>query len=283
MSDVLTAEPASPATPAPTSETTSAAHVPAVARYGASAFFVAVATGGALILEGPIGDRGLTLVYVLPVIAAAALYGWAPSLLATVLGVMAFDFFFTEPKYSLAIAGSADIWAAGLLLVIAAAVSAVAAESRRRELAAREAASQWRALQALAHEVISSKAWPQIAGAAALALNQIFRAPSVILTRRSGELQLAASAGAASLAVAEMEAARWVLSERLALRAEAYPFDASTFDFWPVGGPGERGCVIGVAFQAGGGRRAAEADRFAEMVSAYLAAAMGRAGDTGRP
>ena len=56
----------------------------------------------------------LTLVYVLPVIVAANLFGWGPSLLAVVGGVAAYDFLFTVPYYSLSVTDPAEIWAAAL-------------------------------------------------------------------------------------------------------------------------------------------------------------------------
>jgi len=275
MPDFLVSEPA----PLP-ADAEAGAGLPArltpIAQYAASLALVALATGAAFILEGPIGSRNLTLIYVLPVIAAATGFGWGPSLFATVCSVLTFDFFFTEPKYSLVIASPADVWAAGLLLVIATVVSAVAAASRRRELAAREAAAQAQALQALAHVVIEAGSWPAIAAAAAAALHAIFHAPSVIFMQGQGELRAVSTAGGARITPAEDEAAKWVLSAHLPARAEAYPFQASSFDFWPVGAATERRCVIGVGFTSAGRRRPAEADRFAEIISAYLAAALGR-------
>ena len=71
-------------------------------------------------------------IFVLPVVIAATALGWGPSLLAVSTSVLAFDFFFTEPFYSFRIASPSDVWAAALLLVIAAIVSTIAAESRRR-------------------------------------------------------------------------------------------------------------------------------------------------------
>jgi len=80
------------------------------------------------------------------------------------------------------------------------------------------------------------------------------------------------------LTPSEIAAANWVRSAALATRAEKYPFGTSLFDFWPVGGPGTCECVIGVGFASSGRPRPAEADRFAEIVSGYLAVALERSG-----
>jgi hypothetical protein len=56
------------------------------------------------------------------------------------------------------------------------------------------------------------------------------------------------------------------------VRAETYPYDQSEFEFWPVDGPVERRCVIGVDFQHGEGERPEKPERFVDVVAAYLAA-----------
>lgn len=245
-------------------------------RYGVSLVLVAAATGLAFVLEDQVGGANLALIFVLPVIAAATWFGWGPSLAATLAGVLSFDFFFTEPKFSLAIAGASDIWAAGLLAVIAASASAVAAQSRRRELAARRAADQAQALQALAHVVVKGGAETQVIAAAADTLHRIFQAPAVIFLQKAGHFALAADAGGAQIGEADADAARGVLESRLRARAETYPFEKSAYDFWPVATPEICSCVIGVKFQPGARLPAADAERLVEIIGAYLAVALRR-------
>lgn len=272
MPESLTADRGSP----PRFESAESRSLPAAAQYGASLLFVALATGCGFILQPLIGAANLTLVFVLPVIAAATLFGWGPSLVATAAGVIAFDFFFTEPRYSLLMARPADIWAAGLLLVIAATVSTIAAESRRRERAAQWAAEQAQALQDLAHLVIHSAPTPEILSAAATALHQIFRAPSVIFIQLAGALRAVASADGARITPAEEEAAKGAVDSHLHIRADTYPYHKSTFDFWPMETFDGRACVIGVGFVQAGRSRPAAPERFVEIVAAYLTTALER-------
>jgi K+-sensing histidine kinase KdpD len=272
MSDSLTVERA----PSAATEGGEKRPLPAAAQFGAALLFVAVATGCGFILEPLIGAPNLTLVFVLPVLAAATLFGWGPSLVATIASVLAFDFFFTEPRYSLAIARPADIWAAGLLLVIAAVVCTIAAESRRRERAARRAADQAEALQGLAHLVIHASPTPEILAGAATALHLIFRAPSVVFLQLAGALRPIASAGGATITEAEVEAASGVVETRLPARADTYPYHRSSFDFWPVETTDGRACVIGVGFVQAGQTRPATPERFIEIVAAYLATTLAR-------
>ena len=53
-----------------------------------------------------------------PVVVAGASFGLGPSLFSAVLGALAFDFFLTEPRYSLMIDDPANIWAMCLLFVV---------------------------------------------------------------------------------------------------------------------------------------------------------------------
>src|SRR6516165_1785168 len=112
--------------------------LPLIAQYGLALVFVALATGLAFLVQHLVSAPNVTLIYVLPVIISATLFGWGPSLLAVAVGVVAFDFFFTEPYYSLTMTNPSEIWAAVLLFVIASIVTYVGAQSRRRAMEARE-------------------------------------------------------------------------------------------------------------------------------------------------
>ena len=253
--------------------------LPLVARYGAALLLVALATLLAFVVDHVIAAPNLTLIFVLPVVIAATALGWGPALLAVSTSVLAFDFFFTEPFYSFRIASPSDVWAAALLLVTAAIVSTIAAESRRRAVAAQRAAEQAQALQALAHVVIESRPQSEVVEAAATALSKIFRAPAAVFMQRGSAFAPVATAGGGKVTSAEAEAAKGSLDSRLAVRAETYPYDQSTYDFWPVATPKDRSCVIGVSFGQSGRDRPASPERFVEIVSAYLAAAFRSSGD----
>ena len=88
------------------------------AQLAISLLLVAAATLLAFVVDHIVAAPNLTLIFALPVVVAATFFGWIPALLAAVAGVLAFDFFFTQPYYSFRIASPSDLWAAALLLVI---------------------------------------------------------------------------------------------------------------------------------------------------------------------
>jgi K+-sensing histidine kinase KdpD len=241
------------------------------APYLLSLGLVALATVLAFVVENLIAAPNLTLIFVLPVVIAATGFGWGPALLAAAGGVLSFDFF-TEPRYSFRIASASDIWAAALLLIIAAIVSTVAAESRRRALLAARAADQAQALQGLAHVVIEARPQGEIVQAAAKALHRIFQAPAVIFEVGDGGLAPTALAGSPTITAEVTEAAEGALATQLPIRSEAYPYDHSPFDLWPVQTPAGARYVLGVDFTQSSRERPAAPQRFVDVVGGYLAA-----------
>src|ERR1700756_593092 len=79
-------------------------------RCAAALTLVAGATLIAFVAENVITAPNLTLIYVLPVVITAAAFGSVPAIVASVGSVLAFDFFFTEPYFSLRISSPSDIW-----------------------------------------------------------------------------------------------------------------------------------------------------------------------------
>jgi K+-sensing histidine kinase KdpD len=245
--------------------------------YAASVALVALAALAAFIVDHVITAPNLSLVFVLPVIASAVAFGWGPSLVSALLSVAMFDFFFVEPRYTFQVANPTDLWALGLLLVVAAIASTVATESRRRALAAGRAAEQAEALHVLAHAVIRSEPPEAVIGAAAVTLGRIFAAPAVILAETAGKLSPAASSGGGALSPPDQEAAQWSLANGKPTRAETYPFDQAAFDFWPVLTPASRRLVLGVRLADSPRGRPADPERHVELVAGYLAAALAAA------
>lgn len=242
--------------------------------HAASLAMVAVAVAVSMTLERWIAAPHLSLVFVLPVVIAAVLFGWWPAMTAAAAGALACNYFLIEPRYTLRVRDPGNLWGLVLLLGVAAIVSAVAANARRRALEAQEHADQAMALQRMARDMVGA---PNAdAAAAARTLHQIFRAPAVVMTLQGDQLVVAAAAPPLDLSDAEFDAARWALGSRQAVVAGTYPVDQARFDFWPVITPARRQAVIGVALASRGKHQPANPDRLVEIVGGYLAVALDR-------
>lgn len=242
-------------------------------QYLATLLGVALATAVGLGLQGFIPPPSLALIYVLPVMVAAINCGWWPSLTASVASALAYDFFFTQPLYSLRVNNPEEFWSIALLLAIAATVSALAAQSRSRALRATRMAAQAEALQALAHTVMLGAPRAQVIERAATTLSQAFGAPSFILTKGQTLSVLAASGRPVALKAEDYEAAETALEVNGATHGGSYPTAGARLDFWPIRLPAGERLVIGVDFTRMREGRPGGADGVVESVAACLAAA----------
>ena len=125
-------------------------------RYLASFAMTAVATVMAVGVDSQVTIPNLSLVFVVPVIIAGLSLGLGPSLFAAILGALAFNFFLTEPRYSLAVDDPADIWAIGLLSVVGLIVSGVAFTSGRRAAEAALLRRQATVLQGYSRDLVAA-------------------------------------------------------------------------------------------------------------------------------
>src|SRR5258708_38455061 len=114
-----------------------------------------IATVVAVGVDSNVTITNLSLVFVLPVIIARVSLGLGPSVCSAMLGALAFNFFLTEPRYSLAVDDPANIWAIGLLFVVGLIVSGVAFTSRQRATEAALLRRQATVLQGYSRDVIA--------------------------------------------------------------------------------------------------------------------------------
>lgn len=249
---------------------------PAWIGYAVTLAAVGAATLAAIAVDELLGAPNASLVFVLPVVLAAAGFGWGPAMVAAGTGTVAYNFFLIEPRHTLRVADPANIWALVLLLVTAGVVSAVAAESRRRALSAREAANRGGALQALARALVGSTSRQAIADSCAEAMSQAFHAPAVVLLEERQGFAIKALAGGAALSPADEEAARWALAARRATRGGTYPVAEAEFDFWPVVTRSRQTGVIGIRLRDPDSGRPEAPEQLVEIVEGYLSVALDR-------
>ena len=101
---------------------------------------MAAALGLALLLHQVLGVTSVALVFLMAVLASAVAYGLAPSLLACLLSVLAYNFFFLPPLYTLTIADPENVVTLGVFAVVAVVASNLAARMRAQTVTARSRA-----------------------------------------------------------------------------------------------------------------------------------------------
>lgn len=243
-------------------------------RYLASMAMTAAATVMAVGVETRVTIPNLSLVFVVPVIIAGVSLGLGPSLCSAILGALAFNFFLTEPRYSLAVDDPSNIWAIGLLLVVGLIVSGVAFTSRQRAIEAARLRRQATVLQGYSRDVVAADNTNAIVSITSQALAALFRVPVVVMLVTEGRVVSFEQVGDAEPQEAELEAARSSLATGTVMRGDVYPNLASRFDFWPVQTAEGPNAVIGLAFDPD--ERPAAPDTLVNIVVRVLALVLDR-------
>lgn len=252
-----------------------------IMQYLATFVLTVLASAIAVGVESRIAIPNVSMVYVVPVVIAGAAFGVGPSLFAALLGALSFNYFLTEPRYTLTVDDPANIWAIVLLFLVGLIVSGVAFVSSRKASEAAEWQRRAEILQRFSAEIAAAGSLRQITSSTSIALAALFAAPAVMMVLQEGQLHPMEGAGSAALTKAELEAAASALSARNAVHAGVYPDLESRFDFWPVVAGGHAIAVIGVAFPPD--ERPALAGLSIDVVRGVLALAISRqdAGRTG--
>ena len=246
----------------------------AVARYLASFAMTAVATVVAVGVDRTVTIPNLSLVFVVPVIIAGVSLGLGPSLCSAILGALAFNFFLTEPRYSLAVDDPANIWAIGLLFVVGLIVSGVAFTSRQRATEAALLRRQATVLQGYSRDLVAADNTKAIVSITSQALAALFQVPAAVMLVAEGRVVSLERSGDVEPNEAELEAARSSLATGTVVRAGVYPHLASRFDFWPVETAEGQNAAIGLAFDPD--ERPSAPDRLVNIVGSVLALVLDR-------
>ena len=252
-------------------------------RYAVTFALTATATVLAVGFDNDVAIPNLSLIFVLPVVVAGVSFGLGPSLFSSVLGALAYNFFLTDPRYTLRVDDPANVWAIALLFVVGCIASAVASISRRKaeELALRD--RQVGVIGSFSRDVLAAGDPKAMASATARTLAGLFSASAVVVRVVGEKAELMAAAGSIEPQKAEFDAARFLLTTGAIMRAGIYPTDASRFDFWPVAAQMDQSVVVGLAFDAD--ERPSQVDVQVEIIAGLLALALDRhrlkpAGDT---
>jgi two-component system sensor histidine kinase KdpD len=104
--------------------------------YAVSLLFVAIALGAGLLIHPWLGIENVDLVFLTAVVGAAVRYGRFPSMLASVVASLCYNFFFLPPVHTFTITDPTNVAAFFFFMLIAILVSNVAARVRTQAVSA---------------------------------------------------------------------------------------------------------------------------------------------------
>lgn len=153
---------------------------------------VASAVGIGSVLWPWIGVGNIGLIFLTAIVAVAARFGLWPSLLATVLSSLCYNFFFTAPYYTLAIDEPANVVAIAVFTLVAVIVSNVAARARIQAIAAVERARTTELLYAFSRKLTGTGTLDDVLWATAHQIALMLNVRVVILLPENGSVAVKA-------------------------------------------------------------------------------------------
>lgn len=149
--------------------------------YLAATAIMAACTGVAFLMSGWFEVVNLVMVYLLGVMVSAARYGRGPSILAAVLGVGAFDFFFVPPYLTFAVSDTQYLLTFAVMLAVGLTISAMAAGMRQQARVAGHREERMSALYGMARELAALHAEQAIMRVAVKHISRTFASQVVVL------------------------------------------------------------------------------------------------------
>lgn len=222
--------------------------------YVVSAALVALFTAIAIGVHSFGGLTNVALVYLVPVLAAASLYGLRTGIFTGVVSALAYNFFFLEPIYTFTIQDPENVLTVFVFIAVAIVTSQLAARVRVQANLAERSSGQNAALASFAR-TLAGVATPQELGQTLCGeVSRQFDVDAILLlpTKRAKlELTSAVPPGS-TLGPIDNAAAEWALDHKQVAGRGSSTLAASEWLFHPLLSSGRALGVLGIAKVDGG-------------------------------
>lgn len=156
--------------------------------YLAGAAVVAVATLVAWTLIGQQRLEDVVMIYMLGIVIVSMRFGYGPSLVATAVSILSFDFFFIPPYFELAVADVRHVVTFGVMFVVALVVSGLTKRVRDQADHARSVAVERERLAEEAHRARMQVETEQLRNALLSSVSHDLRTPLAVVTGAASTL-----------------------------------------------------------------------------------------------
>jgi two-component system sensor histidine kinase KdpD len=160
-------------------------------------------------IQGLLEPTNLAMLYLAGVIIAAVFLGRGPSILASLVSVLAFDFFFIDPAFSFDVSDTQYIVTFVGLLLVGLVISNSAALLRGQVDVLRRREGQAQALYALSRELTAAASLEQVLSAVVPHLSETFSRDVVVLLPDGSRLAPRAATPGFTLDDNELAVAEW--------------------------------------------------------------------------
>jgi two-component system sensor histidine kinase KdpD len=207
---------------------------------------VAVITAVGTLFRGLLPVASFNMVYLAAVVSAAIYWGTLPALYGAVIGLLAWDFFFVPPIYTITIDSPQDVLTGAVYAIVAVVTGSLAGRTRAEARAARTRIESLRRIGAFSRRLGTPTTEPDL-------LHEIARqgadlaSRAVVLTEENQELvRRAAHPSHAALDEGAWAAARWASSHTEQTGQGTTTLPSANWRFFPLHTVREKLGVLGV-------------------------------------
>lgn len=215
-------------------------------RYLFSLVLVFVSTLAGFPLSKVLAPTNLVMIYLVAVIIAAVFLGRGPSILASVVSVLVFDYFFVDPRLSFTVDDTQYLVTFGGLLIVGLIISNSAALLRDQVDALRRRERQSQALRTLSRELTAAITLNQVLEIVIHNVREMVERDSVILLPENGQLVVKASASGFTINDSELAVADWAYKHGKEAGRGTTTLPAAEVRFFPLITSRETVGVLGI-------------------------------------
>lgn len=201
--------------------------------YVFSTLIVALATTINLFINPYIDNSDVIMLYVLAVTIVAFFGKIGPSILASLLGVITYTFFFVPPAYSFAIENHQDYLTLIVMLLVTQVISQLTILTKRQVESLGTTEKQTSALYTLSRQLASTRGSDKLLNTGVQHIAEIFNCEALALIPLGGKLTICAKARTKETKLTEKEesVAQWVceLGQAAGLGTDTLPFSEALY------------------------------------------------------
>lgn len=249
--------------------------------YGKATGIASIITALVFAASSQIDLANLVMLYLLGVVFAAVRLGRGPGAYLSCLSVVAFDFFFVQPRFSFAIADTQYLLTFAVMLVTSLTISNLTSNLRRQARSASLRERRTAAMYAMTRELGTALTEAQIIEIATRHINEVFGARSTILLPDSEEqMRQKVTVPDPETAIPDdkldVDVAQWVYDRQQAAGAGTNTLPSSAAYYLPLKAPMRTRGAMAVLSERPGEFAAPDQLRLLETFAAQIALAVER-------
>lgn len=252
-------------------------HFAQPSRYILALGILAIATAIGLPFREMTDADNLTMIYLTGVVITAAWLGTGPSIMASLLSVAAFNYFYTEPVYTFTFINPSYYFTFTVMLVTSLIVGSLAAKLSLRARQSRKREAETNTLYALTRELSSIRGIDNIVEASLKHIREVFAMEAVIFFQKGEEKFASIPANSPARELKEESVARWVMQNGQIAGRNTDTLPSARGLYAPINADNETFGVLGLIPSEESYEFSSEQINQLETFASLIASAIGRA------